>query len=68
MVAAQALDLRPVAQQGRGTRAAYRKVRGLVAFTGPGEAPPYDLEPLVELVGRGEIADLWSSEVSPGPG
>lgn len=56
MVAAQALDLRPLGQQGSGTRDAYEKVRRLVPFTGPGEAPPDDLEPLVEAVRRGEVA------------
>jgi histidine ammonia-lyase len=61
MVAAQALDLRPVAQQGRGTAEAYQRVRSLIPFTGPGEAPPQDLEPLVDAVRRGEIAALLSS-------
>jgi hypothetical protein len=36
-------------------RDAYERVR-LVAFTAPGEKPPYDLEPLVEAVRRGEMA------------
>ncbi|HXW80539.1 MAG TPA: aromatic amino acid ammonia-lyase [Acidimicrobiales bacterium] len=60
MVAAQALDLRPVSPQGRGTQQAYRKVRSRIPFTGPGETPPEDLEPLVELVGKGELASLLS--------
>jgi len=56
MVAAQALDLRPLSQQGSGTKDAYQKVRTLVPFTAPGEAPPADLEPLVEAVRRGGFA------------
>ena len=61
MVASQALDLRPVFPQGRGTEQAYRRVRSLVPFTGPGEPPPEDLEPLVELVRSGELGALLSS-------
>jgi histidine ammonia-lyase len=56
LVAAQAADLRPLSRPGRGARDAYERVRHLVPFTAPGEAPPEDLEPLVEAVRSGEIA------------
>jgi histidine ammonia-lyase len=56
VVAAQAVDLRPGGEQGRGTREAFERVRRLVAFTASGEAPPEDLEPVVEAVRRGEMA------------
>ncbi len=56
LVAAQAADLRPLPRPGRGARDAYERVRHLVPFTAPGEAPPEDLEPLVEAVRSGEIA------------
>ena len=55
MVAAQALDLRPLEQPGRATGLAYAKVRGLVPFTGPGQAPPDDLEGMVAAVHDGEF-------------
>ena len=60
MVAAQALDLRPVVPQGRGTAQLHQKVRNVVPFTVLGEPPPDDLEPLVELVRNGEMAALLS--------
>jgi histidine ammonia-lyase len=56
VVAAQAVDLRPGGERGRGTREAYERVRRLVPFTASGEAPPEDLEPVVEAVRRGEMA------------
>ena len=56
VVAAQAVDLRETGQLGQGTRRAYRMIRELVPFTGAGETLPADLEPVVELVARGELA------------
>ncbi|MCU1492575.1 MAG: hypothetical protein JWO62_339 [Acidimicrobiaceae bacterium] len=56
LVAAQAIDLRAVEHQGDGTKAAYRLVRSIVPFTGSGEAPPHDLEPLVDAVRAGAFA------------
>ena len=43
-----------------GARDAYKRVRHLVPFTAPGQAPPEDLEPLVEAVRSGEIALVLS--------
>ncbi len=60
VVAAQAVDLRRatrllVGQLGRGTDRAYRLVRELVPFTQADGTLPADLEPLVDLVRRGEL-------------
>ncbi len=55
VVAAQAIDLRR-SRQGRGTARAHSLVRGLLPFTGSGEPPPSDLEPVVRAVERGEVA------------
>jgi histidine ammonia-lyase len=55
-VAAQAIDLRRPCRLGEGTERALRLVRELVAFTGRGEAPPADLEPLVNAVRAGRFA------------
>jgi len=43
-----------------GARDAYERVRHLVPFAAPGQAPPEDLEPLVEAVRSGEIALVLS--------
>jgi histidine ammonia-lyase len=56
LVAAQATDLRPLSRPGRGTSDAYQRVRHLLPFTGASEAPPDDLEPLVDAVRSGEMA------------
>ncbi len=61
VVAAQAIDLRRATQRligqlGRGTGHAYRLVRELVPFTQADGTLPADLEPLVELVSRGEVS------------
>lgn len=50
VIAAQAIDLRGLPQLGASTGALYRKVRELVPFTGRGEPPPQDLEPVRNLV------------------
>ncbi len=50
VVAAQAIDLRECRPLGTGTRPIYELVRERVRFTGAGEPPPQDLEPIVELV------------------
>ena len=63
MVAAQALDLRPIERPGRGTRDAHQRVRHKIAFTGPGQAPPDDLGPLVESVRRGEFSGAMPKAV-----
>jgi histidine ammonia-lyase len=60
LVGAQATDLRPLSRPGRGTRDVYERVRHLVPFTATGEAPPDDLEPLVEAVRSGEMALVLS--------
>jgi histidine ammonia-lyase len=51
VAAAQAVDLRDRAGElGAGTSAAYALVRRHAAFCDTGEAPPADLEPLVEAL------------------
>ena len=60
VVAAQAIDLRALssadgAPLGLGTGRAYRLVRELVPFTQADGTLPADLEPLVELVTRGDL-------------
>jgi histidine ammonia-lyase len=56
VVAAQAVDLRGRRPLGAGTRAAYDRVRALIPFCGEGDPVPSDLEPLVDLVRRGELS------------
>ncbi len=56
VVAAQAIDLRtPKNELGLGTGRAHRMVRELVPFTQADGTLPADLEPLVELVSRGDL-------------
>jgi histidine ammonia-lyase len=55
-VAAQAVDLRRPCRLGQGTEQAHRLVRELAGFTGRGEVPPADLEPLVDAVRAGRFA------------
>jgi histidine ammonia-lyase len=55
-VAAQAIDLRRPSRLGEGTGRALRLVRELAGFTARGQAPPADLEPLVEAVRAGRFA------------
>ncbi len=64
-VAAQAVDLRRPSRLGAGTGRAYELVRGIVPFAGRGEALPSDLEPLVDVVRRGDVADAGPSGVDP---
>jgi histidine ammonia-lyase len=59
VVAAQAVDLRNVMNAlGDGTAQAYARVRELVPFMPSDGTLPGDLEPLVDLVGRGEVTQL----------
>jgi histidine ammonia-lyase len=59
VVAAQAIDLRMVSEAlGDGTAYAYARIRELVPFMPSDGTLPADLEPLVDLVGRGEVAEL----------
>ncbi len=60
VVATQAIDLRTMpgrgpGQLGLGTGRAYRLIRALVPFTHGDGTLPADLEPLVELVSRGDL-------------
>jgi histidine ammonia-lyase len=55
-VAAQAVDLRRPRRLGEGTERAHRLVRELAGFTGRGQVPPADLEPLVDAVRAGRFA------------
>jgi histidine ammonia-lyase len=57
-VAAQAIDLRRLPRLGEGTGRALRLVRELATFTGRGQAPPSDLEPLVDAVRAGRFASV----------
>jgi histidine ammonia-lyase len=56
LVAAQAVDLRRPSHLGEGTGRALRLVRELAGFTARGQAPPTDLEPLVDAVRSGRFA------------
>jgi histidine ammonia-lyase len=56
LVAAQAIDLRRPSRLGEGTGRALRLVRELVGFTARGQAPPAELEPLVDAVRAGRFA------------
>ena len=56
VVAARAIDLRALnSELGLGTGRAYQMVRELVPFTQADGTLPADLEPLVELVSRGDL-------------
>src|SRR5580704_17132959 len=55
VVAAQAIDLRAPGQLGLGTGRAYQLIRDLVPFTQADGTLPADLEPLVDLVARGDL-------------
>jgi histidine ammonia-lyase len=55
VVAAQALDLRRPDPLGEGTARLHAMVRELVPFTGTGQVPPQDLEPVCELVRSGRV-------------
>jgi len=56
LVAAQATDLRRPSRLGEGTGRALRLVRELADFTAHGQAPPAELEPLVDAVRTGRFA------------
>jgi histidine ammonia-lyase len=56
LVAAQALDLRQPSSLGEGTGRAHHLVRELAGFTTRGQAPPAELEPLVDAVRAGRFA------------
>jgi histidine ammonia-lyase len=72
VVAAQAIDLRALsgANQslglGLGTGRAYRMIRELVPFTQADGTLPADLEPLVELVTRGDLTPAACPAATPG--
>ena len=58
VVAAQAIDLRAPGQSlglGLGTGRAFRMIRELVPFTQADGTLPADLEPVVELISRGDL-------------
>lgn len=56
VLAAQAVDLRG-GQLGEGTEHAYRLVRERIPFMDEGDAIPQDLEPVVELIRSGGLAE-----------
>src|SRR3984957_10289090 len=55
VVATQAIDLRAPGELGLGTGRAYRMIRDLVPFTQADGTLPADLEPLVDLISRGDL-------------
>jgi histidine ammonia-lyase len=65
VVAAQAIDLRAAGPLGAGTGRAYRIVRELVPFTQADDTLPADLEPLVELVARGDLEPVKPASIPP---
>jgi histidine ammonia-lyase len=68
VVAAQAIDLRAAGPLGSGTGRAYQMVRDLIPFTQADGTLPADLEPVVDLVIRGEMGpDSMSPCSSPAP-
>ena len=66
MISAQALDLRAPERLGALTAAARGLVRQRIAFAGPGDAYPADLEPLVALVASGALAHARPTGADPG--
>ena len=56
LVAAQAIDLRRASHLGEGTGRALDLVREFAGFTARGQAPPAELEPLVDAVRAGRFA------------
>ena len=72
VVAAQAIDLRALSGTsqspglGLGTGRAYRMIRELVPFTQADGTLPADLEPLVELVTRGDLTPAACMAATPG--
>jgi histidine ammonia-lyase len=56
VIAAQAIDLRRPRALGRATMELHRLVRDAIPFTGAGDEPPQDLEPLVTLLRSGAVA------------
>jgi histidine ammonia-lyase len=56
VIAAQAVDLRRPRALGRATTKLHRLVRDTIPFTGAGDEPPQDLEPLVALLRSGAVA------------
>jgi histidine ammonia-lyase len=71
VVAAQAIDLRAVLGSGPlglGTGRAYRMIRELVPFTQADGTLPADLEPLVELVIRGDLNPDTPGPLNPAAG
>jgi histidine ammonia-lyase len=58
VVAAQAIDLRGHRRLGQGTQRLYDLVRQHVGATGAGEAPPRDIEGVLELVRSGALSAL----------
>jgi histidine ammonia-lyase len=56
LVAAQAIDLRRASRLGEGTGRALDLVREFADFTARGQAPPAELEPLVDAVRAGRFA------------
>ena len=71
VVAAQAIDLRAVLGSGPlglGTGRAYRMIRELVPFTQADGTLPADLEPVVELVIRGDLNPDTPGPLNPAVG
>jgi histidine ammonia-lyase len=56
LVSAQAIDMRGVKPLGRGTRAAYRRLREVVPTMKAGDTPPVEVRPVIGLIHTGGIA------------
>jgi len=67
IVAAQAVDLRRPPALGHATGALQRLVRDAIPFTGAGDEPPQDLEPVVELLRSGAVAACGAGGAGPAP-
>jgi histidine ammonia-lyase len=65
VVAAQAVDLRAPGQLGLGTGRAYQLIRELVPFTQADGTLPADLEPVVDLVTRGDLNPKDPGRLNP---
>ena len=56
LVSAQAVDTRAATPLGRGTAAAYERIREVVPKLAPGAPPPVDVEPVRRLIREGAFA------------
>jgi histidine ammonia-lyase len=67
VIAAQAVDLRRPPALGRATGELHRLVRDAIPFTGAGDEPPQDLEPVLVLLRSGAVAGCGAGDAAPAP-